>query len=175
MANNIQNFDLFEGDVFDKVVQYEVVKKSRGFNIVMSNGFVEHFSNFTESLMVHKTFCKPGGLVVVSVPNLNSKINDFFNTDEVRSICNNEVMDINYLRSVKCDGLELMYSDFYGGPFNIGLFHYQNKLLESVRTLFFGFQRLIIEPLLISLSWCNIKFNNQHTSPAIIMIYRRTK
>lgn len=41
----------------------------RNFNVVTSFGLVEHFSDPVQILLQHDRLCRPGGLVVVSVPN----------------------------------------------------------------------------------------------------------
>lgn len=45
------------------------LEEDRRFDVVCSFGFVEHFQNFEDVLRRHLTLVKPGGLLLVTVPN----------------------------------------------------------------------------------------------------------
>ncbi len=53
-------------------------KPTQKFEVVYSNGFVEHFSNWEEVLLRHAEFVKPGGRLLVSAPNFRGAFQKFF-------------------------------------------------------------------------------------------------
>lgn len=61
--NGIRDSELFNVDFF----QFTPTKK---YDLVLSGGFVEHFDDCEEVVRKHTEFLKPGGLVVIIVPNL---------------------------------------------------------------------------------------------------------
>jgi len=162
----IRGFEIFHSDVFDSKFQDE---KSNSFDVVFSNGFVEHFKNFKLTIKSHSNLVKDEGLLVISIPNLKY-LNSLFNSQEVRDICNEDCMDLDFIRNNLPNDLEIKYLNYYGGLFNIGLFHYRNYFLEKIRVGCFIFQRLIIEPVFILLLKLGISFNWRYSSPAIVLI-----
>src|ERR1051325_6561309 len=61
--NGIHNSRLFAGDFFDFV-------PPERYDLVFSGGFVEHFDDHELVVRKHAELAKPGGLVVIFVPNL---------------------------------------------------------------------------------------------------------
>jgi SAM-dependent methyltransferase len=59
------------GDIF----KYSPGKK---FDIVCSFGFVEHFKNWQEVVLLHLQFVKKGGLVFITVPNFKGFFQKYF-------------------------------------------------------------------------------------------------
>jgi 2-polyprenyl-3-methyl-5-hydroxy-6-metoxy-1,4-benzoquinol methylase len=59
--------NVIHGDFFDDDV---ISSHLASFDIVMSNGFVEHFENPHAVVARHLRLLKPGGTLVVSIPNL---------------------------------------------------------------------------------------------------------
>ena len=61
--NGIEDFELFHDDLF----RFEPGKR---YDLVFSSGFVEHFDDHELVVRRHADLAKPGGLVVIMVPNL---------------------------------------------------------------------------------------------------------
>jgi cyclopropane fatty-acyl-phospholipid synthase-like methyltransferase len=61
--NGIRDADLFNIDFFD-------FKPAKKYDLVLSGGFVEHFDDYEGVVRRHAELAKPGGLVVIIVPNL---------------------------------------------------------------------------------------------------------
>jgi 2-polyprenyl-3-methyl-5-hydroxy-6-metoxy-1,4-benzoquinol methylase len=59
--------NVIHGDFFDDNVLKDHLGK---FDVVMSNGFVEHFENPHDVVARHLSLLKPGGILVVAIPNL---------------------------------------------------------------------------------------------------------
>jgi SAM-dependent methyltransferase len=62
-CNGIQDAELFKADFFQTV-------PVRKYDLVFSGGFVEHFDDHELVVKKHAEWAKPGGLVVIIVPNL---------------------------------------------------------------------------------------------------------
>jgi len=63
LHNGIHDSELFNADFFDFV-------PSRKYDLVLSGGFAEHFDDHELVVRQHAEWAKPGGLVVIIVPNL---------------------------------------------------------------------------------------------------------
>jgi SAM-dependent methyltransferase len=61
--NGIRNSELFNADFFS-------FAPSKKYDLVLSGGFAEHFDNHELVVRQHAEWAKPGGLVVIIVPNL---------------------------------------------------------------------------------------------------------
>jgi SAM-dependent methyltransferase len=61
--NGIEAKDLFQADLFN-------FSSPRLYDLVFSSGFVEHFEDHDLVIRKHAELAKPGGLVVIMVPNL---------------------------------------------------------------------------------------------------------
>jgi len=61
--NGIRPVDLFNVDFLD-------FRPSKKYDLVLSGGFVEHFDDYESVVRKHADLAKPGGLVVIIVPNL---------------------------------------------------------------------------------------------------------
>lgn len=166
---NIPKFKIFHSDIFDEYFQKEHKEQ---FDIVFSNGFVEHFTDFRKVINAHSNLCKKNGLVILSIPNL-TYLNKFFTINDVKEICNTEIMNVDYLKKNLPNSLKLIYCHYNGGPFNIGMFFFKNKILETIRTIAFVFQRLFIDPFFIGLSAVGLDLNWKYSSPCIVVIAKK--
>jgi SAM-dependent methyltransferase len=63
LHNGIEGSELFNADFFSCV-------PARKYDLVFSGGFVEHFDDYELVVKKHAEWAKPGGLVVILVPNL---------------------------------------------------------------------------------------------------------
>jgi len=62
-CNGIQDSELFSADFFD-------FAPPKQYDLVLSGGFAEHFDDHETVIRKHAEWAKPGGLVVIIVPNL---------------------------------------------------------------------------------------------------------
>jgi SAM-dependent methyltransferase len=63
LYNGVQDSQLFKADFFE----FMPAKK---YDLVLSGGFAEHFDDYESVVKRHAEWAKPGGLVVIIVPNL---------------------------------------------------------------------------------------------------------
>ncbi len=63
-------FGVMEGHLTE-VIQADFLKYStkKNYDLVFSNGFIEHFENFEEILDRHNDYLKPGGAMMIMIPN----------------------------------------------------------------------------------------------------------
>lgn len=52
--------------------------ENRKFDVVYSNGFIEHFKNWDEVLLKHARLVKPGGVLMITVPNFTGAFQNWF-------------------------------------------------------------------------------------------------
>ncbi len=147
-----------EGDVFCTEPPFK-------FDLVYSNGLIEHFDNTESIINQHLKFLNEGGTLLITLPNFRS-INGLFqkwfdkkNYDKHYIQC----MDLKYLKDI-CKKLQLKnIKVFYYGHFSIWLEEEakQNKIAVILRNLLFY-------PLK---AFCKLfRINNKIFSPYIILI-----
>ena len=110
LVNGINNIDVIEGDIF----QLSIDKK---FNVVMSAGFIEHFSDASLVVAKHIDFLEDDGILVLTVPNflgLNGLLQKIFD----RETYNTHYLDVMYAkrlqRIVSSKGMQISYIGYYG-------------------------------------------------------------
>lgn len=62
ISNNIKNFSLEEKDILT------LSEEEKKYNLVWSQGLIEHFENTEKLIDIHLRLCEKGGRVVISVP-----------------------------------------------------------------------------------------------------------
>jgi SAM-dependent methyltransferase len=92
---------------------------SQNFQLVYSNGFIEHFSNWPEVIDQHAKLVAPGGTILISAPNFKG-----FVQKALHILVDNENYKKHYIPSMdpykwaerlKKNGFEIHYSGFFGG------------------------------------------------------------
>lgn len=95
--NGIPSENVIETDFFDDDFQD---KYRNHFDVVYSSGFIEHFSDPKDVVKKHINILKPGGTLIISIPNfryLNFILKAFFNTSFIPTH-NLELMDLDVFR-----------------------------------------------------------------------------
>jgi SAM-dependent methyltransferase len=115
--SNVIQADFFSPEFQDKYRGY--------FDIVLSNGFIEHFTNVEDVIRGHINVLAKGGHLVVIIPNLRG-MNYFlcyvFNR-KIPAMCNIKIMRKDEFR--RLFGEEFLQSKFCGyyGTFDFGVFN----------------------------------------------------
>lgn len=104
----------------------EVRRPWRGrFDVVTSFGFIEHFSDVGAIIDKHLELLKPGGRLVIGIPNIagvNDRLTRFFHR-EVLDIHNLTIMSKSSFRSLfERPDLGILFCDYYG-TFTLNLFN----------------------------------------------------
>ena len=64
---NIRDYHIIQED-------FSKFKPKQTYDYVLSNGFIEHFKNFDQILDLHVQYLKPGGKLLVMIPNMKGYI-----------------------------------------------------------------------------------------------------
>jgi SAM-dependent methyltransferase len=99
-------------------------KSSQKFDIVASFGFIEHFEDAAAVVDRHFELVKPGGTVVVSMPNFaggQKALHWLFDRENLDGH-NTRIMNLPFLESVaRRNGAELVKARYTGGHFDFWL------------------------------------------------------
>jgi SAM-dependent methyltransferase len=157
--------NVVRADVFDAAFQASVNGR---FDVVVSGGFIEHFTGLRPVIDAHLGPLRPGGLLVITIPNYQG-LNYALGTLTVGQdypLHNFDIMKLKHFRSIfVLPHLQTLECRYFGG-FDIGIFDTgaSTLLLKSFRRaqvlLNLGF-RMIPPP---SLPW---------VSPFLIFIGRK--
>jgi len=144
------------------------------FDIVSSFGLIEHFNNPEQIIQHHIDILKPGGILLIQIPNLsgiNYKLSYFFNKD---------ILDIHNLNIMHPDRFSALFNNAgvssvfcgYYGTFNFGLYNargFWKMLLLKCCNIF----QLILN-VLFRIFFARKGFENKNTSPYLIFIGRKS-
>lgn len=111
-------------------------------------------------------------MLILVVPNFRAG-NKIFATNLDKH--NLSIMSPKALKQHVPSSIRVHTAQFFGGPFNIGLFSYKTRLIENIRFGLFLLQRLLLDPVLLVISKVGITFNNWYFSPSIILIGTKRK
>ncbi len=159
---------VFKSDFFDDKIQKNNFGK---FDIVYSAGFIEHFDDVKAVLEQHRKFVKPGGIAIVTIPNL--KLLARWVPADVLAVHNRSIMSPAALRAALPTSLVEIETDYYGGLFNIGLIYFKKEPQEFLRKIAYSIQRVTIDQfqkLLLLLT--EYTFRNSQTTPDIYLVAR---
>ncbi len=160
---------VYEKDLFAENFAQDIPK----FDVVYSLGFIEHFENLNEVVKRHVNLLKPGGILLLGVPNLRG-IYKFFLKQTAPAhlaIHNLNAMDIaNWARFESEFNLKPIFKNYVSGFEPLVM-----KKLEA-RDLWALFLNLIVKTLMMIFSF-NFAFlrkiNSKYWSGYLIGIYRK--
>jgi SAM-dependent methyltransferase len=90
------------------------------YDVVYSAGLIEHFSEPREMIETHLEILKPGGFLVISIPNLIGLYRRML-PPKVVAAHNLEIMKLPRFRALlEMPGLDRLYCAYYGG-LNLGI------------------------------------------------------
>jgi len=157
--------NVMHADVFDPEFQTSVESK---FDIVVSRGFVEHFTDLRAVIEAHAVALRTGGLLVVSIPNYRG-LNHWIGRPTLRDLYplhNLAIMDLQTFRAgCSSPNLDLLWCRYFGG-FDFGIFDTggQTLRLKTYRRLQAGLNflfRMVPPP------------QSRWTSPQLLCIARK--
>jgi SAM-dependent methyltransferase len=157
----IVHADLFAAD-------FQEANRKR-YDAVLSAGFVEHFSDPAEAVANHLTLLKPGGVAVISVPNLWYIAR--FLPEDIRAIHNMHIMRPHALSATLGDAQVLAHG-YFGGWFNLGLVFSRRPAVEALRRVAYLGQRLTIDQLQRLLLRLGIELTSPRFTPGIYVVAR---
>jgi SAM-dependent methyltransferase len=98
------------GDFFQRTPE-------RQFDAVMSYGFIEHFKDVDDVVDLHLRWLKPGGILILGVPNFQGLYSLIQSTldQEILDKHNLDIMNLDYFRHLSTRfSLESLYLDYIG-------------------------------------------------------------
>lgn len=141
------------------------------YDLVVSLGFIEHFTNHEEIMSRHVDLLKPGGYLVVGIPNFSGLnrwiqgVTDRYLTDKVLDHHNLKVMNVAVFHEVgRRHDLEELYCRYTGG-FERGLFGAREITRPLIRIL----TSLVIYTCALLLG----RIDSRLTSGYILAVFRR--
>jgi 2-polyprenyl-3-methyl-5-hydroxy-6-metoxy-1,4-benzoquinol methylase len=160
--------NVYLGDLFD--ARFRAKHKGK-YDVVSSWGLIEHFDNPAEVVRLHAEFLKPGGLLIIEVPNIRG-VNEFFcrNIDE---LINHDLMSMEAMTKTFPKNVRIVYKDYCGGIINFGLYFSKNKFLEFIRLCVYGVQRFTLDQLERLLLLMRIRLTYKYTTPCMIVVGKK--
>ena len=158
---NIQKYQIIQADIFEHQPQEQ-------YDIVISNGFIEHFENYDEVLDKHTHYLKPGGTLFVLIPNMKNYIYFYKQMVDKNNlkIHNIKCMKKSVFKSfAKRNQLQQLYLDYFGGfPYSV------HQKLNFLQKLIFKIHRIVFKFFLDKFI---SKYPNKYFSSTLVAIYKK--
>ena len=159
--------EVFERDLFSDNLDLPL------FDIVYSLGFIEHFDDPSKAIEKHLSLLKPGGILMIGVPNLTGIYHVFlkFLSPSHDKSHNLKIMDLNnWSLFENAFKLEPVFKSYIGG------FEPLIMKKRDVRTPFTWILLIIVKVLMVIFSFrlkFLRKFNSRFWSGYLIGIYKK--
>ncbi len=124
--DNVIYCDFFSDEFHKKYMEY--------FDVVISKGFIEHFTNVRQVLQKHVDLLKKGGCLIVGIPNfrgLNYALLWFFNRKMISRHNIRIMRKKTFLKLYDKKTLSPLFCDYFG-IFNFRLFGTKNTLKKAI-------------------------------------------
>jgi len=108
-----------------------ISRTESSFDIVCSFGFIEHFSDWNAILHMHAKLIKPGGLLVVSVPNFKGELQRYLHEAFDRENLARHNLAAMSPRQWAVNLIPLGYEVLFAGPFGRFDFWVDSPLVNS--------------------------------------------
>jgi 2-polyprenyl-3-methyl-5-hydroxy-6-metoxy-1,4-benzoquinol methylase len=156
----VNNFTILQED-------FTVFRPTQQYDYVISNGFIEHFDDFNSILDLHAQYLKPGGKMLIMIPNKR------YLRQVYGYLCDYKNLKAHNLKSMKLsvfrkfakrNNLNIETLQYYGGfPFSV---HQKQNLFQKVLSKSF---RLIFKKMNPTL----MKHPSKYLSASIISIFEK--
>jgi len=173
--NNIKitqkNYQLL--GVKGKVIFGDITKKNtlpnNKYDIVLSDGLIEHFKNSSQVFKNHIELLKNNGLLIIGVPNIKKSIfYNFFSKFDQKSYQGFRHITIEELHQLAGDNkLQILFCDYIGVA-NLGLIN--NKYFPKIIIIFHIFLNYFLD---LFLKKSKIKTESNTFSPYIFLIAKK--
>ncbi len=152
-------------DIFDSAFQS---KYKNYFDVAFSNGLVEHFLDIDEVIKAHIRLVKPGGKIIIIIPNFSKSAMYYwlarFVGYDLSNDHNLELMGKNFKRYFEqIESYKILFAAHYG-PINIACVSWPFK--GKFRNLFFS----LIHSINLILGYLTFFLNTRWTSSQIIVV-----
>jgi len=144
-------------------------KPEQQYDYVISNGFIEHFQNFNEILDLHVQYLKPGGKMLIMIPNKR------YLRKVYGLLCDYNNLKMHNLKSMKLkvfknfalkNNFKINTLQYYGGfPFSV---HQKQNVFQKILSKSFRLIFKQVNPFLM-------KHPSKYFSASIISIFEKPK
>lgn len=165
------------GEVFTGDVTKPDELPERQFDVVVSLGVIEHFSDPEPVVRRHVEFTKPGGLVIVNVPNLAGSVNHWL----LRRAKLQSLIDVHNLETMQADlfrsmadrlQLEVCFVGYVGG-FDPGLVVYNHSYRSRWKRPFTFYALWALEKFTRRFPGVVLSVNHPSFSSTLVGVFRR--
>ncbi|MEI6880077.1 MAG: methyltransferase domain-containing protein [Bacteroidota bacterium] len=121
----VENYTYLQADFFD----YSPEKK---YDLVYSNGFIEHFDDFNKAMDLHLNYLNEDGSLFIMIPNLNylRRYYGLFFDKENLNIHNLNCMHLDVFKKfAQRNNLEIKYLNYHGGF----AYRYHSKISNKLK------------------------------------------
>lgn len=168
-----RNFDLlgltggevYSGDFFE-------LQPEKQFDVVMSFGFIEHFTNVDEVVDRHLKWLKPGGVLILAIPNFNGVYRGIQRVldKDILDKHNLDIMNLDYFNSLEQRfPLKPIYIDYVGSfepSLPIAKHKYGNPLQIATKII------LKTSQIIRKFKYFD-SLNNRYISSCLLSIYKK--
>jgi len=168
--NELSPQNVIHSDFFSEKFQNEY---NSYFDIIISMGFIEHFSNVEEVINCHYSLLKDEGLGIISIPNFrgfNYLFMYIFNRNLLK-MHNMEIMDKKIFKKyLETENTSVLFMDYYGS-FNLALFelNLENKLTKSIY-IFINLLQLVFN---LFFRVVGLNLENKYFSPFLMAVIKK--
>jgi len=134
---------VIEADLFDGAI---AERFGGSFDVVLSRGFIEHFDEPAEAVERHLLLLRPGGTLMVSIPNMRGAnfIQALLFNSRLIPMHNREIMRMEAFRSLfSRDDLEILFCGYYGTARADMFLHRRGPLTGMFKRAAEAFQALL--------------------------------
>jgi cyclopropane fatty-acyl-phospholipid synthase-like methyltransferase len=158
---NVDSYHILQED-------FTIYQPKQRYDYVLSNGFIEHFEDYNAILDQHLAYLKPGGKLLIMIPNMKGYIRVYKYLVDYKNlkVHNLKCMSLNIFKNfAKRHSLEIHYLNYFGGfPFNV----HQN--LNFAQNIFYKVHRLLFKKKLNALVEGH---PSKHFSSTIIAMFQK--
>lgn len=161
--------NIFFNDFFDAHFQHT---HHNEFDVVMSFGFIEHFNDPRPVIKAHLTLLKPGGLLLIMIPNLKGIYYPLLRllAPDRLAIHNLAIMNKNiFIKLFHGLDAQELFCDYYG-LLNFGLLQARGSWRQALLKMLWRIQ-LLCNPFLSFVR--HPRLENAITSPYVLYIGRK--
>lgn len=172
-SNSLNPDNVIHADFFDKLFQE---KYTEFFDIVVSRGFIEHFTDIEGVLNNHLNLLKRGGYLVITIPNLHpssfyGRWSSLFYKERLE-IHNTDIMSINnFIKIFDREDLSDLFCGYFG-TIHLGLLAANKSLFQRAAVSACCRFQGILNPFL-NLLFQNKGFENPFWSPILLYIGKK--
>lgn len=160
---------VYQGDLFSDELQLPK------FDMVCSFGFVEHFTDLNHVVEKHLNFLKPGGILILGVPNFLGINHLFLKQLAPKLLSGHNLKSMDKKAWAEFESafqLDVIFKNYVGG-FEPAVFLKQEKKTILIDLLFFK-ARVLNSIFHNNFRWLR-KFNSRYFSGYLLGIYRKAK